>query len=93
MYGGEDTSRKDHITEIKSAIEELLHGAAGEELTRKEITDDVKTTNKVVAEALKELEKEETISYRTGAHGAHFYKIGAQTEERTLDEEENEEVN
>ena len=89
VYGGEDTSRKDHVTEIKSAIEELLHGAAGEELTRKEITDDVKTTNKVVAEALKELEKEETISYRTGAHGAHFYKIGAQIEEQTLDEEEN----
>jgi hypothetical protein len=85
-YGGVDTSRQDQMEEIMESMKTMLFEAAGEEIGRKELIDGSEASNKQGAEALKKLLANEVISYRVGAHGAHFYTYGPQIEEPSLDE-------
>jgi hypothetical protein len=87
LYGGEDTTRKDILEQAKVEIKTMLYQASGEEMTRKELIDGVGVSNKIGTEILKELVKAEVISFRTGAHGTHYYKLGVQPEEPNLDDE------
>lgn len=87
-YGGVDTSRSDLLEETKKEMKTLLHQAAGEEMSRKDLVSGAGVSGKIGTEALKELTDKDEISFRVGAHGMHLYILGQQPEEPTLDEEE-----
>jgi hypothetical protein len=87
VYGGEDTSRQDLLEATKTDMKVMLHEAAGEEMTRKELISGTNASNKIGTEALRVLVDNEEISYRVGPHGMHLYKLGTQPEEVIVEDE------
>jgi len=75
VYGGVDTSRQELVEDVKAEIKTLLYQAAGEEVSRKELMDEVDASRAVITEALKTLEEEAIITRRNGTRGMHLYSI------------------
>lgn len=74
-YGGIDTSRQELVEDVKAEIKTLLYQAAGEEVSRKELMDELDASRAVITEALKALEEEAEINRRNGNRGMHLYSI------------------
>ena len=89
VYGGEDTSRQDLVEDIKSEIKTYLYQAAGEEVSRKELFEEMNVSRAIITEALKLLEEADEIQRRNGARGMHLYSIDTTTPEpaETVDPE------
>lgn len=75
VYGGIDTSRQELVEDVKEEIKTLLYQAAGEEVSRKELVEEIGASRVIIAEALKLLDEESEITLRKGTRGMHLYSI------------------